>query len=468
MFLIAWQILFSTDYILLPFFVVVWVLIFRFYRDRKYKGTIQAKYFLPALLLRFLGAILTAFMYQYYYGYGDTYFYFFGTKDIYNAYLSNPSAAFDMLFVDYYNWDITTSNFVTYQRFFMNKQEAMVIKTAGLVSPLGLGTYMGTSFVLTIFSFLGCWALYRVFYDLYPHLHWELALAILFLPSIWFWSTGIMKDSIVIGGLGLYVYGIYFGIISKRKKILKSIVFVLLGAWLMRSIKVYVLLAILPATIIWVFFMYKERIQNPTLRKIASPLFFGIGAFGGILVIQQLGTVFTQYTLEGFMHEAAKMQWWLKLSTERDGGTGYDLGVLDPSLGGLLRIFPQAVNVALFRPYPWEATKVIVIPSAVEALFTLFFTLYVFFKVGFFQTLRSTLANPVILFCLVFAIIFAFAVGFTSFNFGALARYKIPCLPFYYIAMILILDSRPKPPPKTEQTQETQPVIASNPKPKLV
>ena len=33
---------------------------------------------------------------------------------------------------------------------------------------------------------------------------------------------------------------------------------------------------------------------------------------------------------------------------------------------------------------------------------------------------------------------FAFAVGFTSFNFGALARYKIPCMPFYVIALFLL------------------------------
>ncbi|TVR77560.1 MAG: hypothetical protein EA412_10750, partial [Chitinophagaceae bacterium] len=43
-----------------------------------------------------------------------------------------------------------------------------------------------------------------------------------------------------------------------------------------------------------------------------------------------------------------------------------------------------------------------------------------------------------IIFCIVFAIIFAFGVGFTSFNFGALARYKTPCLAFYLIGISLI------------------------------
>jgi hypothetical protein len=45
---------------------------------------------------------------------------------------------------------------------------------------------------------------------------------------------------------------------------------------------------------------------------------------------------------------------------------------------------------------------------------------------------------------LVFSVIFAFAVGFTSFNFGALARYKIPFMPFYFIALFILADAQKK------------------------
>jgi len=46
--------------------------------------------------------------------------------------------------------------------------------------------------------------------------------------------------------------------------------------------------------------------------------------------------------------------------------------------------------------------------------------------------------DPTIQFCLIFSVIFAFAVGISSYNFGALSRYKIPCLPFYAVALVLI------------------------------
>ncbi|MBK9533341.1 MAG: hypothetical protein IPO42_16435 [Chitinophagaceae bacterium] len=48
--------------------------------------------------------------------------------------------------------------------------------------------------------------------------------------------------------------------------------------------------------------------------------------------------------------------------------------------------------------------------------------------------------DPVILYCLLFALLFALFVGATTANFGTLVRYKIPCLPFYIIALYLIHD----------------------------
>jgi hypothetical protein len=46
--------------------------------------------------------------------------------------------------------------------------------------------------------------------------------------------------------------------------------------------------------------------------------------------------------------------------------------------------------------------------------------------------------------------IFAFSVGFTSYNFGSLVRYKIPLMPFYYIALFILADKE-KEPEKTKK-----------------
>ena len=144
------------------------------------------------------------------------------------------------------------------------------------------------------------------------------------------------------------------------------------------------------------------------------------------------------------MRTAKDTQNWLVTASKMSGGSFYTLGDIEYSAFGLLKIFPKAVNVALFRPYLWEAKKIMLFPAAIEGVFTFYLTIRLLFKSGFLNFFKMIAANPEVQFCLVFSIIFAFAVGFTSFNFGALARYKIPFMPFYYMALFILGDVQKK------------------------
>ncbi|HYM93839.1 MAG TPA: hypothetical protein VET23_06855, partial [Chitinophagaceae bacterium] len=124
-------------------------------------------------------------------------------------------------------------------------------------------------------------------------------------------------------------------------------------------------------------------------------------------------------------------------SVSVDEGSAYSLGQFDPTIGGMLTKFPLAINVTFFRPYLWESKKIIVLFSAIEALVFLFVTLKVVFSLGIGKILKAINQDPTIQFCLIFSMIFAFSVGISSNNFGTLSRYKIPCLPFYALALIL-------------------------------
>jgi hypothetical protein len=62
-----------------------------------------------------------------------------------------------------------------------------------------------------------------------------------------------------------------------------------------------------------------------------------------------------------------------------------------------------------------------------------------------------------VLFFLVVSLIFAFAVGISSYNFGALSRYKIPCLPFYAAFVLVILHHKKIETPQTSTKQIMSP-----------
>jgi hypothetical protein len=429
------------DYILLPFLTIGIIVIFNNIKKKRYKDSIVAQYFIPALVFRLIGTFLTACLYQYYYGYGDTTWYYIGTYDIANAFLTKGfSVGIEMLIYPYDLYSQEAKESITYVFFFRNESMLTVIKTGALFSMLTLGSFIGASFGLTLISFIGMWMFYRVMQDLYPHLHRPLAFAILFVPSVCFWGTGLMKDPLSIGGVGMFVYGLYFIFYkSGQRGLLLPLLALVIGLYYSIVVKAYVAVAVVPAAVVWLSLLFKNKIKNKTLRALSVPFLLAIGLGFGSIALQQVAQSFK---LEDIALEAAKTQWWIALNTEQFGGTGYSLGVFEPTTSGMLKKAPEAINVALFRPYIWEVKKIIVMPSALEAVFTMLFTLYVFFTVGLFRTLRELFADPTVLFCLIFAIIFAFAVGFTSMNFGALARYKIPALPFYFSALVILLDSR--------------------------
>ena len=200
----------------------------------------------------------------------------------------------------------------------------------------------------------------------------------------------------------------------------------------------------MPAYSFWIIFKYKETIESNFIRTIMTPILFIISIIIGSFVLIKIAEYSERYAFESIMRTAKDTQNWLYVSSQ-NGGSGYSLGNIDYTPIGLVKIFPKAVNVSLFRPYIWEARKPILIPAALEGLVSLYFTISLLYKAGFIRFFKLIISNPEVQFCLVFSLIFAFAVGFTSYNFGSLVRYKIPFMPFYYIALFILADKEKIP-----------------------
>ena len=114
------------------------------------------------------------------------------------------------------------------------------------------------------------------------------------------------------------------------------------------------------------------------------------------------------------------------------------------SLGSLLKVAPAAINATLFRPYLWESRKISTLLSSVESLAIMLFFLVVIWKAGPVRFVLSLVKDPMVMYCFFFAILFALFIGATTLNFGTLVRYKIPCMPFFMMALFLIYEKKPK------------------------
>ena len=439
------DLLFSVIYVYISYSIVKRV------ADKYYKDTIHYKYLMMAYRVKITCSILFMLVFAFYYKGGDTF-----------AYLGNIVQLRDMLFnypTDWYNVVFRTDSWEAFRvmnGFMVNNGTYMTDPSSKVVIIFGfflsftcMSSYLVLCLFFSLFCFYGCWKMYLTFVDMYPALHREMAIACLFIPSVCFWGSGLLKDSLCIGFLGIMVFSTY-QLFFKRKNIIANIFYIALSTYAISQIKVYIVLAFAPALAVWVFARFRYTIKSPFIKAISTPLFMGFGLLGGGLVLSLMGKYAEKYAFDQMMRTAQDTQNWLVYSSKETSGSFYTLGNIEYSAFGLLKVFPAAVNVSLFRPYIWEAKKIMLVFASVEGMVTFGFTVTLLFRAGFVGFFKLILSNPEVQFCLVFSIIFAFAVGFTSFNFGALARYKIPFMPFYFIALFILA---------SEQKRDKKPTI---------
>jgi hypothetical protein len=240
----------------------------------------------------------------------------------------------------------------------------------------------------------------------------------------------------------ILIYSIY-KIFLERKLAPRLALEMIIAIYLLVVIKTYIVLSFLPAIGIWIFLTYQKKIKNAFTKMVSTPLFVGLSVVFAGFTMSKIGEINPEFAIQNIQEKMHDMQWWHeevhRLGQEDGGRSFYTLGSAgDFSTWGMIKKFPLAVNVTLFRPYLWEARSIFVLLAAFESLYFFLLTLHTLYKVGLGRTFAIVITNPIVLFSLSFAIFFAFGVGFTSYNFGALVRYKIPCMPFYLLALYFI------------------------------
>ena len=121
-------------------------------------------------------------------------------------------------------------------------------------------------------------------------------------------------------------------------------------------------------------------------------------------------------------------------------GSSFDIGDFEPTVAGMATKVPAAMAVGLFRPYIWEARKLVIFISGLENLTYLLTVVFLLFRIfgnvkRFFRILND---HPILSFLLCYTLFFSIMVGLSTSNFGALVRFKIPFMSCY-ISLLLIL-----------------------------
>jgi hypothetical protein len=434
----AVQFLFWTDYLLLPVYLLLtFVFLNRYFRKKHGHNDALKKHFNRGILLKLVGCIAIALIYQYYYGGAyDGISYFEGAKMLNKYWWDNPQEFLHTLFSDLDNFNETNlAGIRAGDSGIFADQSFIVSKIAAIFNIFSFNTFLPCSIFFCVFAFIGLWNFFIFLREEFGLTATLAGFCTIYIPSVLIWDSGIFKDTITFTALlWIFMCG-YYGII-KRRKVLKNIIGLVLCGLLVSLVKIYILAAFIPFFILYIFNVYKNSIKNATIRVIATPFVVAVSAACIFFFLQNAGELLGRYSVDQILETASRTSYFIQSIGE--AGSSYTLDVDYSSPLGMMKAIPMGLNISMFRPYPWEYAKPFILFASAESMLFLYFTVYLFFKGGLGKTMKIIFKNPIMQFCLLFSLLFAFMVGISSSNFGSLVRYKIPFMPFYLLFLCLL------------------------------
>lgn len=403
---------------------------------KRYKKSPFKKYIIPAVTVKIIGGIGVCLIYNYYYRGGDTSIFYNEGRILANILLSDPVAGIRLLFS--IGGNIAPDLYPYVQSFsYANVENSfLIVKLSALIQLFTFKSFLITSIVFGFLSFWGIWKLFKLFSTLYPSLIKPFAFAFLFTPSVFFWGSGILKDTVCLTSLAILFYCIYNLFIKGENK-LSNAIGIIISGYLLVVIKIYIIMAFTLCIISAIFFNYRDRIKSKPMRNFITPIFVFFALLLGFFILKILteNSGAGLYSLDNILATAESTRTYIYQS---GGESTYSLGNIDNSIRGLITVIPAGIIVTLFRPFIWESHNLISFLSSLENLAILIITIRVLFQVGIFKFFKITYSNYIAFFCITFSLIFAFSIGVTTYNFGTIVRYKIPCIPFYIAGLYLV------------------------------
>ncbi len=432
------------DFIIGPIYVGI-ILFVGLRISSRFADSIDRRMFNLGLLVKLVSSFAIGVIYWFYYQDGDTVYYYERMLRVSSVLKSNSSLGLKLIFSGYPDEADETYFLMTSLRAF-DTASYMVVRIAAIVNTVCFGIYTNVALLFSVFAFSGLWQLYRISCVALPGVAKRyLGFAILLFPSVVFWGSGLLKDTLTLGGICWVTACFYRGIILRESRI-RNILVMLIISYFIATIKSYILVAFVPAAFLW-YSAEKRLLSSGATTNPLSPILATVAILISLVLLSQLGDILGRYSVQNLQYEAESMQQWHHQVEEVYDyeGSSYSLGNTDFSTLGLITKAPIALVTTFFRPFPWEVGNPLMALSSLEALSLFSIAVFVFFqsnKDPEYSFARIFKRYPILQFSLLFSIIFGFAVGFTAYNFGALVRYKIPCLPTVGIILATLYSLR--------------------------
>ncbi len=402
------------------------------------RNPLYKKYYLRGLHFKFIGTFSFVLIYLLYYGGGDSINFFHTIEPTFGLFFSDPGS--------FFSFTLSPNSSYPYQCFQWANAHSVgylcrgaasltTIRIGALLNLLCFNSYFALCALFAYLSYKFQWVVFRLLAGIYPMLHKQFAYAFLFIPSVVFWGSAVGKDSIMLSCILAMFYSFYSAFILK-KRILLNISTLLLAGFIVSFIRGFILFTTLPCLFLMAVTYYRTAIQSSILRFLIGPVLLAGGIAASILFVRSMGEMVESYDLDSLQQKAEGFRSW----HTTQGGSTYSIAEnMQYTPMGILKSAPIAITVTLFGPFFWQIRSPVMLLSGIESfIFLYLFVTRVFFNKKLYKLLAVLMKDHIIMFCIPFIFILGTAIGLTSFNYGALVRYRIPILPFFAVTFILV------------------------------
>ncbi|MDB4945201.1 MAG: hypothetical protein JWP97_4735 [Labilithrix sp.] len=268
----------------------------------------------------------------------------------------------------------------------------------------------------------------------------RLFVATVLFPSVAFWIAALHKEALCLMGMGLMLTSwrrLY------RPQRLGAIIRGILGILIVAMFRTPVLAVLLLGLVLHVVVEQGRKTARGSM--FSQPRYLLLGALVMAVGLYAVGRISPDLALDKLNDTVATQQGaWIQVANGRSGAGGSAFDVEEPvarSVASQIAQAPLSLVNALFRPQLFDVRSPSALVSALEmtALTVLLFTAIQ--RRTLKGVARDIRDSPFLLMCAAVTVIGCTFIGLTTRNWGTLARYRVPILPFYG-SLIAVLTTR--------------------------
>jgi len=424
--------------VIILFYLIIFLLInkWRFFRN----SGISSKKLHLIFAIKFGVGLFLTWIYSKHYpirSEADIFKYFDDSEILFSALKEHPSDFFKMLFGigndnQYFfdNYYIEMNNWDRQFDSHLYNDSHTIIRINAVIRIISFGVFHVHTLFFCFFSMIGLTAIHRVIKKHFKEKGNALLICLFLLPSVLFWSSGVLKEAILLMGMGLLLFSLDKIIYLKRN--IFYLLLLLCTLLVLLYIKFYVLIVLSPVLLAWIINQYWS------IKKKYITYIFIITL--GSITLFNIEKITPQYDFKEIL--VRKQQDFKGLANHMNSGSQFELTDIEQNFLSIIKVTPEAITNCFIRPLPSKSTGIIQWFAITENLFIL---LMLFFAaVGLIKNKSIPVeSSNLFLFGIALTLLLFTIIGLTTPVAGALVRYKVPALPFLTASLLLLIDLNP-------------------------